>query len=336
MGESCLDMNITVRGDGVAARCCARLLEGGSFQVTLQCPPRRKVPAIMIGSTTQRLFRDTFGRDDLFEGMPAIARRVVAWGPGADPLVLAHSAVVVNELDLLERLPPSVETAGSEPAAWTIVASPPLPEACVEQHFGSRTARAVAVRLREDVDRSACWVESLENGWLFLIPDARETGWLLAVGDLGEPLGDGRLVSRQIAEIAGEYAEFPCHPRISWPLCGPGWLACGTGALAFDPLCGDGSGNAVREAILAAAVLRCIQRGGDQEALLSHYRSRLLAGFQRHLEVCESFYRTGGSTPWWQAQLQSVRAGREWCARELGSGPSTQYQLRGFDLERVS
>jgi hypothetical protein len=148
-------------------------------------------------------------------------------------------------------------------------------------------------------------------------------------------LAGGRLVSGQIAEVTGEPAEFPSHPRIVWPLCGPGWLACGTGALAFDPLCGDGSGHAVREAILAAAVLRSIDKGEDCEGLLAHYRSRLLAGFMRHLETCESFYQTGGSTPWWQTQVQAARNGLNWCAAELRSVSGVQYQLRGFDLERL-
>ena len=38
-------------------------------------------------------------------------------------------------------------------------------------------------------------------------------------------------------------------------MCGPGWLSCGTAALSFDPICGDGTGHAVREGILAAAVI---------------------------------------------------------------------------------
>jgi hypothetical protein len=331
-----LHMHVSVRGDGVAARCCVRLLEGEGFCVTLQRPPRPKLPAIMIGGTTQRLFRDVFAQHDLFGDLPAITRRIVAWGPDCDPQVLPHSAVVLNEQNLLERLQPS---AGAPPAGheatWTVVASPPVPDACTER-FGTRTARAVPIRLRQGVDRSACWVESLQNGWAFLIPDAQTTGWLLEVGDFDNfPLGGSRLVGQQVAEVAGEYAEFPSYPRIAWPLCGPGWLACGTGALAFDPLCGDGSGHAIREAILAAAVLRGIHRGGDCDELLAHYRSRLLAGFNRHLETCEGFYRTGGSTPWWQTQLQAVRTGMEWCTRELRRSLAVQYRLRGFDLERI-
>jgi hypothetical protein len=291
----------------------------------------------MIGSTTQKLFRDAFGQDDLFGSFPGITRRIVAWGPDADPLILPHSAVVVNEQDLLQKLQTSAGAAqAADQAAWIIAASRPLPDACLEQHFGSRTALAVAVRLRADADRSACWVESLKNGWLFLIPGGETTGWLLAVGDPGgSPLEGSRLVGRQIAEIAEERTEFPSYPRIAWPLCGPGWLACGTGALGFDPLCGDGSGHAIREAILAAAVLRSIHKGGDCDELLMHYRSRLLAGFKRHLETCEGFYRTGGSSPWWRTQLQAVRAGMEWSAGELGRGLVARYQLHGFDLERL-
>jgi 2-polyprenyl-6-methoxyphenol hydroxylase-like FAD-dependent oxidoreductase len=290
----------------------------------------------MIGGTTQKLFRDAFGQDDLFHNLPAISRRIVAWGPDSEPRELPHSAVIVNEQDLLDKLRPSVGAGHTvHQADWSIIASRPLPDACVERHFGSRTARAVPVRLCETADPSACWVESLEDGWLFLIPGEQATGWLLAVGDVDEARLGGRLVSSQIAEIPGGHQEFAAHPRISWPLCGPGWLACGTAALAFDPLCGDGSGQAVREAILAAAVLRRIQRGRDRDELLDHYRSRLLGGFKRHLEACEGFYRTGGSTTWWQTQLQEIRAGLEWCASELGCGVSAQYQLRGFDLHRL-
>jgi hypothetical protein len=331
-------MNVTIRGDGVAAHCCARLLDGEAFRVTLQRPPRPKLPAIMIGATTQKLFLDVFGQGDLFRDLPVIRRRVVAWGPGSDPRVLAHAAVIASEQDLLDRLQtPPGGPCDAPPAGWTIVASRPLPEMCYELHFGSRTARAAPVRLREEADRSACWVESLDNGWLFLMPDGQEAGWLLAVGDFDDfQLWKSRLMNRQVAEITGAHSEFRADPRIAWPICGPGWLACGTGALAFDPLCGDGSGHAIREAILVAAVVRGIQRGGDPEELLAHYRSRLLAGFKRHLEVCEEFYRTGGSTPWWRAQLEAVRTGLSWCARELTSGAGTQYQLRGFDLHRVT
>ena len=77
----------------------------------------------------------------------------------------------------------------------------------------------------------SCWIESLTSGWLFLVP-----GWLLAVG--GKPdalLAESRLVAGQIKACGPASAEFPAYPRITDPLCGPGWL-CGEGAMRARPL----------------------------------------------------------------------------------------------------
>jgi hypothetical protein len=51
--------------------------------------------------------------------------------------------------------------------------------------------------------------------------------------------------------------------------------------MAFDPIYGDGTAHAVREAILAAAVVRAISAGGDAAEPLRHYEARLMLGFQR-------------------------------------------------------
>ena len=328
-------MQVTVRGDGIAARCCARLLEGAGLGVTMDFSERAKIPAIMIGATTQGLFADAFGRPDLFEDARPIAKRIVAWGADAPPRTIPHAAVVASESGLLARLPaPAAISAPDGAADWSIFASDP-PPACEIHSFGDRTAQAVEVRLNPDADRSACWVESLSEGWLFLIPGPGEPGWLLAVGgEHAAMLDASRLVRAQIC-ATGPAAEFPAHPRIAWPLCAPGWVACGSGALAFDPLCGDGAGNAVREAILAGAVVRAAGRGEPLPDLMAHYRARLLAALQRHLDVCAEFYRTGGDGPWWRAQLEAIREGRAWCARELRDGLPARYQLRGFDLQPI-
>src|ERR1044071_9274745 len=98
-------MQVTVRGDGIAARCCARLLEGAGLGVSMDFSERAKIPAIMIGATTQGLFADAFGRPDLFEDARPIAKRIVAWGADAPPRTIPHAAVVASESGLLARLP---------------------------------------------------------------------------------------------------------------------------------------------------------------------------------------------------------------------------------------
>jgi hypothetical protein len=304
----------------VAASCCAHLLLGCPVQLTRGTRPR--VPAVVVSQGTQLLMCDVFAKPDIFRGLPQIDRRIVAWGAGAEPVELPHAAVLVSEEELVARL--QGEWSDSENAEWTVYASRPLPEGVEERHFGSRRASAVAA----DFTGSACSVESLAGGWLFLIP-----GWLIAVGGTPEELlAQSRVVARQVRGLHGEAAAFPAHPRIADPLCGPGWLACGSAAMAFDPICGDGTGNAVREAILASAVIRAATRGEPLEPLLAHYRTRLIAGFRRHLELALQFYRTGNGGPWWNREIAAMEQGAAWCAGELAREPGFRYRLDGFEL----
>jgi hypothetical protein len=152
-------------------------------------------------------------------------------------------------------------------------------------------------------------------------------------------LGKSRVVAREIAHYASSSREFPAYARIASPLSGPGWLACGTAAMAFDPICGDGTAHAIREAILASAVIRALARGGDGENVLSHYAARLTAGFRRHLELCRGFYQSGGKSPLWRAELDAIDRGIGWCDTQLDpqlkTGAGFSYRLRGFELEAV-
>lgn len=330
--------SVIIQGDGIAARCCERLFAATpEWQICRDAAPRPRLPAIMVSESTQRMFADVFGEPDLFCGMPPITKRKVAWGDGAPLQVLPHSAVVADESLLLARLGScAIDAAHPASDAWTIAAAKPLPPEAQERHFGSRVAHAVPLQLRPNADPQACLIESLSQGWLFLVPQLNASAWLLSVGGDAEALlGESRFVAREVLRLNGPGARFASHPRVAWPLCGDRWLACGTGALAFDPLCGDGCGNAIREAILAAAVVRAAHEGSDPDLLARHYRTRLLAGFQRHLEACAQFYQNGGHSPWWANQLAGIQAGLQWCRAELGAELHFNFRLNGFALEPV-
>jgi hypothetical protein len=329
---------VLIRGDGIAASCCAHLLATAGFQVAMEKAERTPVPAVLLSARTQALIGDVFERGDLFAGLPRIEKRSVAWGPGSEPLILAHSAVIASEVELADRLRPSGLYSGPEPEMdWTILGSRPLPTSTVERNFGSRMASALRVELAHGIDTSTCWIESLECGWLFLIPGGGNAGWLLAVGGTHEYLLEqSRIVARLIEGICGNAGKFPASPRITDPLCGPGWLACGSAALAFDPLCGDGAGNAVREAILAAAIIRAEANGAREQDVLEHYRARLLAGFRKHLELCREFYAAGHSGSWWNMELDFLQEGIEWCASQMNDSKPFQYRLDGFTLQAIS
>jgi hypothetical protein len=297
---------------------------------------RPKLSAVLMGEATQSLLIDLFMDQKLFQGLPRIRKRVVAWGPGSQAIVLPHSALVISEHDLLERLWSRVQKPSEEPgdtAAWEIISSRRENPGRDERRFGSRSAFVSNVQLKTAADRESCWAESLDDGWLFLFPVHGASACLISVGGPAPSLiAQSRLIADQVEAPITSAAEFPAYPRILSELCGSGWLACGTAAVAFDPLCGEGVANAVREAILASAVIRAALQGSDVESLLAHYNSRLMSGFLRHLQMCHHYYSTGGTGPFWSSELQLLQVGIEWLSERLHPHPSPRYRLVGFEL----
>ncbi len=315
----------------MAAYCCAHLLNNAGFRIDLQPVSRPRLPVILLGDQALALIRDIFDSPRLFSDLPHIRKRVVAWGPGAAPIVVEHSAVVVSEEALLDAIRPPLNQVGDLEAQWTILAARPLPPPTVEHCFGTRMASAAPVTMKHGSDPDACWIESLEDGWLFLVP-----GWLLAVGATAEVLlGRSRVIAEEITKVGAGSGEFPAYARIASPLCAPAWLACGTAAMAFDPICGDGTAHAIREAILASAIIRALAKGESTGDLLSHYRARLTAGFRRHLTECRQFYLSGGTGPLWRSELEAIDRGIQFCNAALADHPGFRYQLRGLELEAV-
>ena len=319
----------------MAGRCCAYLLQRSGISFSVGPASRVGVPAILLSASALALLRDVFGNGSLLQDAYQITRRVVAWNRGAPPVTLPHSAVVVSEELLLRGALPELGL-GSQQQDYTVYAASPLPEGVTVHGFGTRRAVSCAVALRRKTLEGTCWMESLAGGWLFLVQDGPGSGWLLCVGgSIDELLPQSQLVREQIDERSPIVATFAAYPRIASALAAPGWLTCGTAAMAFDPICGDGTAYAVREGILASAVVAGLSQGGDAEALLRHYQARSIAGFRRHLELCREFYNTGYGGAWWTEELASIEQGIAWCALEQRSHSPFQFRLNGFALERL-
>lgn len=322
---------VLVRGRGLAAACAAHLLRRDGIAVHAEAGSRSPVPVIMLSDAALALLRDVFGQPDLFAAHHRITRRAVRWGGQATEM--PHGGVVVSELDLLQALEGAANPAeAAADPAFTIHAAPPLPSGDL-LHFGQRRAAAVPVVLAETADRACCHVEAVERGWLFLIPSGPATAWLLAVGGPVERLlEESRLVAPLVAALGEVSSGFETAPRQLPSLAGPGWLACGMSAIAFDPICGDGTAQAVREAILAAAVIRAGRDGADSEKLATHYHSMLTASLRRHIQISGQFYATGGDGPWWRAQVAALREGYAWGTSQLARLPEPRYVLQGYRL----
>ena len=326
---------VSIRGDGVAGRCTAALLSRAGIPIRLEHAARARLPAILLSDPACQLIQEVFELDRPFEGLPRIRKRIVAWGANAAPVTLDHSAVVISEEELLRRLRAAPTVSRPANPSWTIYAAKPLPEEAVQRRFGSRIAVAAPVELALGAESEACWMESLDHGWLFLVGNAPGRGWLLAVGEQPTTLlENSRIVRCAIASVGSPASQFPVSPAIAESLTGDSWLACGTAAIAFDPICGDGTAHAVREAILTAAVIKAALRGGATAQLLGHYRDRLTAAFLRHLLHCVEFYAPIAGD-WWANQTMAAKQGIAWCGVRLGRAHAFHYRLNGLDLEPV-
>jgi hypothetical protein len=342
--------SLKIVGDGLAACCATHLLRQYGFDVSApdRAGPRRAT--LLLGAQTQSMLRDVFGHLAVLRAAPRIRKRIVCWGPpGAETVELPHAGAVVAERELLdeiwERTRNPEDSGPSGPPAhptqsWTLISSPGDPRLEPPSAFGSRLAWFAPAQLVAGAQGECCWIESAPQGWLFLLPAGEGRGVLIGCGgDGAELLRTSRLVARQLSGLelsAALLARHPAYPAIRPEVSGERWLACGSAAMNFDPLCGEGAGHALREAILAAAVLRAIARGEPEESLLTHYSNRLKRGFLRHLRVCVPFYEAGWNSPFWKAEAAELQRGISLMEGWLRHTGDFAYRLVGYNLEALT
>jgi 2-polyprenyl-6-methoxyphenol hydroxylase-like FAD-dependent oxidoreductase len=338
---------VNILGAGIAACCSAHLLVQQDFSVCLQRASHVRPTRLLLSEQTQSLFREIFAAPHLFAGAPRIRKRIVAWGENAQALELPHSGIVFSEQELLSDLwqrvgvpTPVPSPAGAAEATWTINSAHKSGSPKESKGFGARQASTNKVQLAEQVPQDCCWVESLPDGWLFLLPYGEGQAMLISTGYSPNGLIEqSRLIARHIATLEDAAApadRFPAYSQILPELCGPLWLACGSAAMSFDPLCGEGAGHALREALLAAAVICGAAKGYSVETLFAHYNTRLMQGFLRHLQVCLPFYQHGGHSEFWETEAAALKSGITWMQSRLQNQPPVGYRLVGYELEPIA
>lgn len=321
---------IEIVGGGVAAACCAHLLQEAGLGVRRAASGRSGVPALMLSDPARALLRDVMGDPALFERNARINRRIVAWG-GQEPKAMPHGAVMLGAGDLDFAAEAS---ARQGTPCFTIHTDGP-PGAAAMTRFGERHGETVPVALLESEDADACWIEAVENGWLFMIPSAATQGWLLAIGaPLDQLLTESRYLARRVEPDGAPPARFDTTPRMLDTFAADDWLACGSRSMAFDPICGDGTALAVRQALLVSGIVAAAHAGEDRTALFGHYRAMMIAAMRRHLRLSAEFYASGGTGPWWRAQHEAIAQGFARCSALLECEPPPRFSLEGVEIVR--
>ena len=315
----------------MAAACCYSLLTFQGTPVHWSSSRRVPVPAIMLSDAALALLRDCLGQPNLFADNRRITRRIVVWG-GPDPVALPHAAAMLGAGDL--DFPPPPEDGSPAASAFTIHTAA-VPNSKAQLHFGDRAGEVVPVDLLHPEDSDACWIEATGAGWLFMIPCAADSGWLLAIGaPVDELMGQSKHLTERVRFTASQAVQFDTTPRMQLPMAQQSWLACGSPSMAFDPICGDGTATAAKQAILASAVAQAMLEGEHAEELAGHYQAMMVASMRRHLRLCAEFYASGGDSAWWHSQQQALAEGFAQCSALLEREPAPRFALDGYRLVR--
>jgi 2-polyprenyl-6-methoxyphenol hydroxylase-like FAD-dependent oxidoreductase len=347
---------VLVVGRGIAGTTSAWLLARSGFPVVLAGPAPRGDAWVVLNDATRNLLLSLWGDASLLAGAHAIGWRRVAWEAGGAPSEVPAPASVIAVSALAARLEArvlsrfgdrvrAVEGAAGDEHDFTLlsVGRGPVPEAYAfgERHqFGARTALCTSVRSRTLPDRA--WLEATPDGWLFVCPRGDGFAIVQAVtpsspaepsAALGQLLRGSRIGSwldGSVDETA--ISVFPIAPAAMAPPCGARWLAVGDTAVAFDPVSGDGTGQAVRGAILASAVIDALVRGIDAHVVLAHYRLRLERALLAHLSHCLRYYSTAVCREAFQPDIAVMQHALE---REPSDASPYELVLRGTRLVRA-
>ncbi|MFC8451443.1 hypothetical protein [Kitasatospora sp. NPDC057223] len=317
-------VTVTLAGSGLAELTCARLLAERGHRIRLPAREPAGPRPLLLNAPTLELFRSLWPEDPaaLLPGAVRLTGRLVGWGAGTAPRRLAQPALLVDGTALAARLAALLadRCSGAGPHDWLVTAAPGGQPAA-----GRRRLLAGEALLARGVDERTARLECTTLGWLQLTPlgDGRALLQAMVPGPVERPaallarLLAGSRLAPLLRRAPNSAAAVEAAPRLhpapaTAPAAAaagpaPGRLVVGAGAIRYDPLSGTGTAQALRTAILAAAVIDSAARGTPPGPLCTHYTARLAAAFREHLDRCAALY--GEAFPWpaWQDEIDAAR-----------------------------
>lgn len=315
-----------VLGRGVAGLSCAALLVARGWTVEVRGDRPTVPPAMLLNPVTCGVLVDVWGTPDVLADATGLDRRVTAWAgvPSAempDPGVVVAGSALLDRLE--QRVGASLHPGTIEAPTWILDARgrPRSPDVA-DPGRGRRCVLAAEFDTGPGPGERTAAMASTPDGWVFVLPLPQ--GRALVQAMVAEPPDDPATVltsmltaaRRQLGGLAPAGASplrgpvvLPAAAGLHPPLAEPGRLRVGDRGISVDPLSGDGTGYALRTALLACACIAAIEDGEPRAGVLAHYEARLRAAYQAHLQACLGFYGTTLTTPAWRAELTGMREG---------------------------
>lgn len=312
------ERSVIVRGSGVAALTCARLLDTQGWSVRLEqaVPARRH--CLMLSEATCGLLAALWNDPLLLAGAHPIRERAVSWGLESEADVVPAPGLAISAIELARRLAASLRLSPADftDASWIVDARPDSPETigAPMRAFGCRHAWVSQASLRAGSRSELCVMETVVDGWIFLLPTGAGQASLQFVSipsitlkrTPSEVVAATRTIQKAIDDIGVWSDPMPCMPRARLPPACARRIAIGEAALGFDPISGDGVGHALRGAVLAATSLHAIADGTPIAGCLDGYASTLRRAMTHHLNACIGLYEGMFG---WKDEVSAMAAG---------------------------
>ncbi|MEB3283144.1 MAG: hypothetical protein VKK42_29910 [Lyngbya sp.] len=335
-----------VIGRGVAGLTCARLLAQQGWEIEI-CKISSSSsgspisPTVVLNDITCYLLQDIWQLEDKFwQNFYVLNQRRVRWGMEASVLNIPQLSMVINGNCLVKLLEERLLQAYNQQVYlnesplidkpttfegydWVIDAGG-RKSAIAENlgkgkrhRFGCRCILSSEVTLTQTSEQNACWMETVADGWIFLAPLGEHRALLQCMVPIvrEEPsqmlidlLEKSHSIKSLVDSFLGSITVFQAFPQILTSLCEPKWIAVGDAAISFDPISGDGTGYAIRGAILATSVINGItSQSLLNNQYLHHYTQRLHKTFLSHLQECLKYYSAAFSSSAWKAEIKLIQ-----------------------------
>jgi flavin-dependent dehydrogenase len=341
--NSILMKRILIIGGGIAGLTCAHLLTHHGWEVEIWDKLSNSSPTLIINDVTRYLLQDIWQLEtDFWYDFHLLTSRRVAWEKDTEVVTIVEDSLVVKGNSLIEKLklhllnqkqiyinetPPNLDSICHEDYAWIIDASGRNSTTALSfgkgrrSQFGQRCILSQTVTLTSANHHNACWMETISDGWIFFAPIDNQQALIqcMVPNIIKEPLPiltnlleETDFIKTFIDKITTHPTIFAAYPQLLTPLCGNGWIAVGDAALSFDPISGDGTGYALRTAILATSVINSINNSNlNIKECLNHYNLRLNRTFFQHLEQCIKYYSSIFNSPEWKIEIELMKSSLE-------------------------
>jgi flavin-dependent dehydrogenase len=333
-----LMQKILIIGGGIAGLTCAHLLAGRGWEIEIWDKLSKSSPTLIINDVTRYVLQDIWQLEtDFWYDFHLLTSRQVAWEKDTEVLTIVEDSLVVKGNSLIEKLklhllnqkqiyinetPPNLDNICRQDYAWIIDASGRNSTTALNfgkgrrSQFGQRCILSQTVMLTSANHYNACWMETISDGWIFFAPIDNQQALIQCMlpNIIKEPLPiltlleETNFIKTFIDKITTHPTIFAAYPQLLTPLCGNGWIAVGDAALSFDPISGDGTGYALRTAILATSVINSISNSNlNTKECFNHYNLRLNRTFFQHLEQCIKYYSSAFNSREWKIEIELMK-----------------------------